>query len=219
LFPDNCAACGKRLPGKEILCISCEYSLPKTNFHKQKDNKVAKSLWGRVDVEAATSLYYFSKGSRVQKLIHNLKYNGKQDVGIHIGKLLGLEIKDINPYNQIDVIVPVPLHPLKYKSRGFNQSDLIAEGISEILKVPYLPNAVQRISQTGTQTKKSRWFRWLNVGLAFRVNEPNMLNQKTILIVDDVVTTGATLEALIAKIKEACNCKIIVATIAYAERN
>lgn len=113
----------------------------------------------------------------------------------------------------------MPLHPLKYKSRGFNQSDLIAEGISEILAIPFLPKAVSRITETGTQTKKSRWLRWLNVGLAFEVNQADLLNNKIILVVDDVITTGATLEALVAKLKQTCNCKILVATIAYAERN
>lgn len=214
-YPKVCAACGKRISDEQVICFGCELDLPKTNFHKLAGNVIAKQFWGRVPIEAASAFFYFTKGSKVQRLIHQLKYKGNQEVGEFIGKLYGLELIK-SDYSNIDVIIPVPLHPEKLKKRGFNQSTSFAKGLSITLEKPFIEEAVIRTSYTDTQTKKSRWNRWLNVSKAFEVKQPELLNHKNILVVDDVITTGATMEALIAKLKQQLNSKFYVASIAYA---
>lgn len=214
-YPKLCPACGSRLSEQLVICMNCENSLPLTNFHLQADNVIAKQFWGRVEVEAVAACYYFTKGSKIQQLIHQLKYKGNQEVGELIGKLYGLSLKE-SVFDQIDLIIPVPLHPEKLKKRGFNQSTSFAKGLSEALQKPYYEDAVIRTSYTETQTKKSRWNRWLNVSEAFEVAQPKILHQKNILVVDDVITTGATMEALISKLSQSIQARFYVASIAYA---
>jgi ComF family protein len=189
-------------------------SLPKTNFHKDKDNPVNKVFWGRVDVEMATSFYLFSKKSKVQNLLYGLKYKGVKEVGIVLGELFGFELKESIFYRDIDFIIPVPLHKNKLKKRGYNQSEWIANGLSKSMKVPVKLDSLYRKSDSETQTKKSRYKRWENVGEIFGLAN-NDLEGKRILLVDDVVTTGATIEACAQLLVEQ-NCKVLVATIAYA---
>ncbi|MEJ6735526.1 MAG: phosphoribosyltransferase family protein [Flavobacteriales bacterium] len=189
-------------------------NLPKTNFHKDKDNPVNKVFWGRVDVEMASSFYLFSKKSKVQNLLHNLKYRGVKEVGSVLGELFGFELNNSKFYKDIDFIVPVPLHQNKLKKRGYNQSEWIAIGLSKSMKVPVNIDSLYRRSDSETQTKKSRYKRWENVGEIFGLANNN-LEGKRILLVDDVVTTGATIEAC-AQLLIQQNCKVLVATIAYA---
>jgi len=215
IFPKLCSACnGTLLKNEKIICIRCVVNLPKTNFHKDKDNPVNKVFWGRVDVEMASSFYFFSKKSKVQNLLHNLKYKDVKEVGSVLGELFGFELNNSKFYQDIDFIVPVPLHKNKLKKRGYNQSEWIAIGLSKSMKVPVNIDSLYRKSDSETQTKKSRYKRWENVGEIFGLAN-NGLEGKRILLVDDVVTTGATIEAC-AQLLIQQNCKVLVATIAYA---
>jgi len=214
IFPKLCIACNDALlKNEKIICIRCLVSLPKTNFHKDKDNPVNKVFWGRVDVEMASSFYLFSKKSKVQNLLHNLKYKGVKEVGSVLGELFGFELNSSKFYKEIDFIVPVPLHKSKLKKRGYNQSEWIAIGLSKSMKVPVNIDSLYRKADSETQTKKSRYKRWENVGEIFGLAN-NDLEGKRILLVDDVVTTGATIEAC-AQLLIQQNCKVLVATIAY----
>jgi len=214
IFPKLCIACNDALlKNEKIICIRCLVNLPKTNFHKDKDNPVNKVFWGRVDVEMASSFYLFSKKSKVQNLLHNLKYKGVKEVGSVLGELFGFELNSSKFYKEIDFIVPVPLHKSKLKKRGYNQSEWIAIGLSKSMKVPVNIDSLYRKADSETQTKKSRYKRWENVGEIFGLAN-NDLEGKRILLVDDVVTTGATIEAC-AQLLIQQNCKVLVATIAY----
>jgi len=215
IFPKLCCACNNTLlKNEEIVCLNCVINLPKTNFHQDKDNPVSKVFWGRVEIEMATSFYAFSKKSKVQSLLHNLKYKGIKEVGFVVGELFGFELNESDYYKEIDVIIPVPLHKNKLKKRGYNQSEWIAKGLSKSMKVPVNAKSLYRKLDSETQTKKSRYNRWENVGEIFGVSDDS-INGKRVLLVDDVVTTGATLEACAHVLLEN-NCKVLVATIAYA---
>jgi len=215
-FPTICPACKLRMSDELVLCLNCESSLPETGFHLINENPVAKSFWGRVPIEAATALYFYNKGSKVQNLIHQIKYKGNQKLGAFAGSKLGVLLKQNGQFNNIDIILPVPLHPKKLKKRGFNQSICIAEGISQIIDRPVIKNAVARTVYTNTQTRKNRMDRWQNVKNVFEVIDANSLKGKNILVVDDVITTDSTLEALIQKMHQKVEAKFYIASIAYA---
>lgn len=217
LYPNLCLACEKNTPTKgNVICLSCQYYLPKTKFHLERENRFTERFWGRVPIDAGAALYFFTKGSRTQNLIHKLKYEGKTKVGIKLGNLYGKMLKDSPYFSNVDLIVPVPLHPKKEQQRGYNQSDLFAKGLSEEMEVPWSKKALIRTAMTETQTKKSRSARVKNVNDVFQVNQPKRLKGKHILLVDDVMTTGATLEACATKILTVGDVKISFATIAIA---
>jgi len=214
IFPKLCCACNNSLlKNEDIICVNCEVSLPKTNFHTDKENPVNKIFWGRVEIEMATSFYLFSKKSKVQNLLHHLKYKGIKEVGNELGQLFGFELNESQYFRGIDFIVPVPLHKNKLKKRGYNQSESIANGLAKSMKIPVNIDSLFRKEDSQTQTKKSRYKRWENVGEIFGISN-NKLKGKRILLVDDVVTTGATIEAC-AQVLIQQNCKVLVATIAY----
>ncbi len=214
-FPRTCYACGNGLlKGENVICTECQHFLPKTNFHLQKDNPVHKIFWGRISIHAATAFLYFRRQSKAQKLLHLLKYHGRQDIGEHLGYLFGLELRKSNLFNDADIIIPVPLHPKKQKKRGYNQSWVICKGIEKSLNKQALDNILIRKAFTTTQTKKDRWNRWKNVETVFDINNPEKINNKHILLVDDVVTTGATLEACASEILKTSSAKVSIACIA-----
>lgn len=216
-FPQICQACDKALfEGEEVICIQCQYELPRTDFHKTPDNPVAKTFWGRIDVKQASSFFYFHAGGKVQRLIHRLKYYDKTIVGSALGRMYGTELNGAGNYVKPDFVHPVPLHPKKLHQRGYNQSTYFAEGIAEALGIPVRTDILKRISYTGSQTKKTREERWLNVKDAFVVGSSTTLNGKHILLVDDVITTGATLEAGAQRLRDA-GATVSIAAIAYAE--
>lgn len=216
-FPVNCLICSKRLPAPgEVICLSCEQKIPRTGYTRLQKNPVYLGFWGRVAVEHATSLFRFEKGSSYQILLHDLKYRGNKRVGLYLGHLLGYDLKDTS-YAQCEFLVPVPLHPRRKRKRGYNQSELIAEGVSEILHIPVLSSLLVRKFHQGSQTFMGRYERFENVSGSFAIAKkaPSM-NGKSILLVDDVVTTGATLEACCQALHQQFACQIYVATLCCA---
>ncbi|MDB5121012.1 MAG: putative amidophosphoribosyltransferase [Sphingobacteriales bacterium] len=217
-FPELCSACGKNLFKNElVICTNCIYNLPHTNFHNDKENKVAKQLWGRFPFEQATSFLYFQKGGLVQKAMHQLKYNHSPETGVKLGELYAHQLKRSENWIKPDLIIPVPLHPRKLKERGYNQSESIANGIGSVLDIDVNLSALLRTVNTTTQTKKSRFSRFENLEGAFIIKNPETLQAKHVLLVDDVVTTGATLEACSLTLLKVPGLLISVATIAFAE--
>jgi ComF family protein len=217
IYPNICAACGNSLfKHEEVLCNFCEFHLPQTNFHMDKDNPVSTIFWGRANVESAASYYHFNKGSKVQRLIHFLKYKGRKDIGIYLGKQYGLFLKNSPLFNTVEVIIPVPLHLKKLRKRGYNQSEQFALGLSTAMKIPLDISTLYRKRPTDTQTKKSRFKRWENVAEIFALREPEKLKGRHILLVDDVITTGATLEACMLALQGIAGIRISIASIAAA---
>jgi len=216
-YPDVCAACGQRLVNQEkVICTRCLVDLPRTNFYNQKDNPVSQLFWGRVNIQNATALFRFQKGSRFQDLLHLLKYKGRQDVGVELGRQLGYELKKSELFNMAEVVIPVPLHPKREKKRGYNQAECIANGIAESMGIEVQTMNLVRNVETQTQTKKTRIERWKNVDSIFELIQPEKLQKKQTLLVDDVVTTGATLEACSQALLKAEGVKINIATLAMA---
>jgi ComF family protein len=214
-FPKICGACDVALAkGEHHLCLHCSLDLPFTNFENIKNNPVEKAFYGRANIEFATSLCYFTKDEKVQNILHNIKYNEQKELAIHIGKIFGKRLQNNSHFKDISVIIPVPLHPQKEHVRGYNQSTLFAEGMSEILQIEIQDKNLIRTINTSTQTKKTRLERVENVEKAFEVKHPEKLKNKHILLVDDVLTTGATLEACAQTLIEQANCKVSIATIA-----
>jgi len=190
--------------------------LPLARITNIKENKLSEYFYGRVHIEAATSLLLFHKGGSAQNLVHSLKYNGKKEIGHFLGNLMGKELIDSVHFSVIDVIVPVPLHKRKQQKRGFNQSGIFGEGISATTGLPICTNGLLRVIPTETQTRRSRFSRWKNVESVFHIPNQQLFENKNILLVDDVVTTGATLEACAAKLLECKGAKVWIATIALA---
>ncbi len=217
IFPELCQACAKSLyRNEELICADCLYHLPYTDFHLNTDNAVAQQFWGRVPLEAASAMLYFSKGSRVQNLMHQLKYKNKPEIGVYLGKLAGKRLLENTVFSAADVIVPVPLHKQKQLKRGYNQSLSFAEGLAEKLPIPVLVDNLIRTTSTESQTKKSRTLRYENMKEVFSVKNPTELTGKHILLVDDIITTGATLEACCNVLLEVPGVRISIASIAVA---
>ncbi len=217
-FPELCAACGKNLfKNEQVICTNCIYHLPVTNFHSDVENKLARQLWGRFPFIQAASFVYFQKGNRVQNIMHQLKYNNRPEAGYRMGQLYAYELNRSLKWIKPDLIIPVPLHPLKMKKRRYNQSEYIAKGMASVLDIPLTLNNLMRIENTETQTRKSRFARYENLKGAFLVSEAGVLNDKHILLVDDVMTTGATLEACSIELLKIEGLRISVATVAFAE--
>ena len=216
-FPKLCAVCGNHLlRNEEVLCSKCEYHIPRTYFYKKKANAVEQVFWGRIPVENACSFFYFEKGGKYQSLIHQLKYRGRKDIGIYMGWLFGFDLLKSDSYAEVDFIIPVPLHPKKERQRGYNQSLMIAKGLSESLGKPLEDKVLIRTLHSSSQTKKSRYERWENVQHIFDLQNFSTLEHMHVLLVDDVLTTGATLEACIQALLRVKNIRVLMATFAFA---
>lgn len=217
IYPRTCEACGETLLGGEnLICMNCMIDLPRTNSHIQRLDKVSNRFWGKIPVTDTITFMKFSKKGKVQKLLHELKYRNKPEVGKYLGKIYGVDLKSVGFDKKVDLIIGVPLHPTKLIQRGYNQADCIAEGLSEALEVPYETNAVKRLLYTATQTKKSRIERFQNVENIFEVIDAEKIKNKRIAIVDDVLTTGSTIESLGITLLNAEAKEISVITIAAA---
>lgn len=215
LFPRLCCACGQPLMRNEnVLCTECYVKIPRTGFHNLPDNPVEQLFWGRCRIERAASFSFYNKDSKIRKAIHNLKYKNMAEIGGILGKIYGNELYNSEFLNNIDMIVPVPLHPSKKKIRGYNQSELIARGLSAATGLPVNSNIIKRLKTTPTQTKKSRYDRWVNVDGVFGVTDYNAIRGKHILIVDDVITTGATIEACANELLRGEDVKVSVVSLA-----
>lgn len=215
-YPAICGGCDTTLAkGEQQLCFHCRLALPFTQFEKIQNNPVEQLFFGRVPIEFGTALLYFSKAEMVQQIMHNIKYNDKKDLAQLLGKILGERLQNIASLHDVTAIVPVPLHERKLRMRGYNQSECLAEGINEILKVDIVVNGIQRIKHTDSQTNKNMIERWENVKDAFEIKQIEKLKNKHILLVDDVLTTGATLEACALTLIEKANCKVSIATLAF----
>ena len=217
LYPNLCLICNESLMSTENqLCLSCFSKMPKTNYHLLQDNPVEKRFWGKVPVERATSYLFFQKGSDFQKLIHELKYRGNKEVGVTMGKFAADDLLDSDDFKSLDLIVPVPLHEKKEAKRGYNQSEMICNGIAEILGKPVVTGNLYRTAENTTQTRKSVFERFENTQGIFGLKNPAEFEGKHILIVDDVLTTGSTVEACIQALLQAKNTRISVFTLAIA---
>ena len=216
-YPKLCGACDVPLAkGEAHLCFNCRLEMPFTNFESFRENPVEKMFNGRVHLEFATSLLFFTKGEKVQNILHNIKYNEQKELAIYLGRIFGERLQN-NPYlKDVTAIVPVPLHPQKQHLRGYNQSELFAEGMNEILNVDLMTNVISRDINTETQTRKTRTERWENVEKAFVVKQPKQLAHQHILLVDDVLTTGATMESCTQTLLQSADCKVSIATVAFA---
>jgi ComF family protein len=218
-YPHNCLGCGSDIIEKEnFLCLECIDNLPHTAFALHGNNPVEKIFWGRIPVAAAMSQFYFSKDSIIQNLIHEFKYKGNRKVGLYLGNLMGKSLVNSNRFSNISALVPLPLFSQKEFKRGYNQSSILCAGINEIMNIPLVTKNVTRIVPTETQTKKGRIQRWENVEKSFSVLDPGALKGKHILLVDDVITTGATLEACGAEILKAEDTTLSIATLAIATK-
>ncbi|MBC8084982.1 MAG: ComF family protein [Hymenobacter sp.] len=219
VFPRVCLACAEPLGrGEEHVCTGCRAQLPYTDYHllPPADNPLARRFWGRVPVCHALSYLRFLRRGRVQYLLHQLKYKGQRDVGLALGRWYGHELA--RHAFRFDLILPVPLHPRKLASRGYNQSDPFAEGLADSLHTPWQATGLRRVEHTTSQTRKNRLERWQNVAEVFEVTAPAAIHGKHVLVVDDVLTTGATLEACAAVLLAAGAAKVSIATIACADR-
>lgn len=218
VYPHTCCACGKVLMADEQhICMYCRLLLPKTRFHRHRENQLTKIFWGRQSIETGTSLYYFYKGGKVQRLIHQFKYRGNISLGLYLGAMLGRDIASSAMYKGLDYVIPVPLHPKKKRKRGFNQSEVIARGVASSTSVPCCSELLIRKQETSTQTRKNRFNRWQNVSDVFETPNPDALIGKSILLIDDVITTGSTLEACTEKLLAIKGVKVWIATLAITD--
>ena len=214
-YPRICHICDNLLMNNErVICTNCRHELPVTNFSLDNDNPVQKVFYGRVKLEYATSLLLFQKKGNVQKLMHQLKYRGHREISEFLGQWMGSVLLETPLLSQIDAVIPVPLHKKKMRSRGFNQVEDFGREIAGSLNVPYIDNVLLKRSFTSTQTLKARLSRWGNIEETFVLANPDLIYNKHILLVDDIITTGATLEACSGVLKQAGEVKISIASMA-----
>lgn len=219
IYPRNCAACGNSLfKHEEQICNYCYINLPKSNFHQQDKNPVDILFYGRTNLILASSFYLFHKKGSIQKVLHAIKYRGNKELATLVGKWYAQDLMEHPGIKQAGVVIPVPLHPKKLKQRGYNQSEEFAKGLAEGLNIDLYPKALIRVEFTSTQTKKSKYERWENVEDVFEIKDPETLKNKHIILVDDVITTGATIEACCQTLQRVEGIRISVLSIAYADK-
>ena len=195
-FPSYCRGCHDSLvKGEDLVCTNCMLEMPKSHYHLETENPFYEKFRGRLPLRHVMTLFKFVKESRVQQLLHALKYKQQPEIGQMLGRVYGQDLLEANFKNTFDLIVPVPLHSSRRRIRGYNQSEEFGKGLSQILEVPCHDSYMIRSAKTETQTQKSKLSRWENVSTIFHVVETERITEKRILLVDDVVTTGATLEA------------------------
>lgn len=218
LYPELCLSCYKSLLDQEkVLCIGCLSTLPLTNYHHISENETALRFAGRFRFENASSFAYFSKEGLLQNLLHEFKYNGNKKIGIWLAKLLAQSLKNTDWIKDVDIIIPIPLYKEKYARRGFNQSEVIVKELAMLLHKEWDNSAILRVIDTESQTNKSREERSENLKGAFQlVSHPQHFTNKHLLVVDDVLTTGATIEACVEILKDIPEVKISILTIGLA---
>jgi ComF family protein len=215
LYPKICHGCETTLnSNEEIICTNCLHALPVASHHLEKYNPVEKIFYGRIPLENATSLLLFEKKGVVQKLIHNLKYRGHEEIGEYFGAWLGSELKNIPQWQNLSLVIPVPLHKQKLRKRGYNQVTGFGREIAKALDIPYSDDILLKVTATQTQTVKKRFARWGSIDETMLVKNEGTLENQHVLLVDDLVTTGATLEACAQKLLNIEGVKVSIATIA-----
>ena len=219
LFPRCCVVCGSPLSrGEECLCTCCNMNLPRTGFHLRKDNPVECLFWGRIPgLKRASSFLFYRKGSDFRRILHMLKYGGYKELGEVMGRYMSAELSSGEFFDGVDMIIPVPLHRKKQKLRGYNQSEWIARGIASVTGIPLCAECMIREKNTETQTRKSTFERWENVEGIFRLCDTVHFEGKHVLLVDDVLTTGATTLACASAFAGVRGIRISVLTLAVAD--
>lgn len=217
-FPEVCEACSNALLDNElVICVNCRHHLPVTNFHFEASEAVKKVVYGRVKLENATALLHFSKKGIVQQLLHNLKYRGHQQISSFFGEWLGEELSTIDAYRTIDVVIPVPLYKTKLRKRGYNQVEKFGQEIAKSLNAEFDDTVLIKTKATKTKVFEGRLSRWNDDGAVFAISENQSLKDKHILLVDDIITTGATVEACVSELLKIDNIKLSLATMAIAD--
>lgn len=218
VYPEVCKVCGKSLFKHErIVCMKCYHHLPRSRFWGDIDNPAAQVFWGRVPLSNVYTGFLYNKGNSIQQLVHSFKYRGFKDVGYFFGEELGKEICSIPQFEDLSYILPVPLHPKKLKKRGFNQSEIIAQGIGRKTGTEVNANILYRRNFSSTQTRKSKYERWQNVENIFALKSNKKIEGKHVLLVDDVITTGATIEACANALFEAPQVKVSVVAVGFTK--
>jgi ComF family protein len=216
VYPTFCLACDRAVPAiEDILCVRCERELPRTDYHLLAENPFTDRLWGRVPLEFGAAQFHFSPGGRVQRLIHHLKYFHRPEVGEILGRTYGLSLRESEHLPPVDAVVPVPLHPRKQRLRGYNQAEQFGRGVAAALGTTLLPQGLIRTQHAASQTRQSRAGRYDNISAAFQVG-PTVLPGRHVLLVDDVLTTGATLEACAQALLTVAGVRLSAVTIAIA---
>lgn len=216
LFPAICNGCERMLSSKEkILCTSCRHQIPLASYHTNNAETLKNIFYGRIAVENATALLTFQKKGITQKLLHNLKYKKQEEISDFLGAWLGAELKDVSAYKKIDIVIPVPLHRNKLRTRGYNQVAGFGKALANALQKPYVDDVLLKVSRTESQVFKGRGKRIQDTQI-FTLKNPEKVANKHILLVDDIVTTGATLENCALQLCENTNAKISIATMAIS---
>ena len=215
-LPHHCAGCGSDIMSQEqVLCMHCINRLPVTSFHMHAGNPIEKIFWGRMPVADAASYLYFSKDSLLQHIVHELKYKGNKELGLFIGSKMGEALLQTHRFRDIHALIPLPLFAARERKRGYNQALVLCQGMATVLQLPIFEKAVRRTASSETQTNKNRIDRWLNMQGKFELQQPEVIAGKHILLVDDVITTGATLEACGQELLTAANTRLSIMTMAY----
>lgn len=218
IYPELCEVCGNALATRgQLICTKCVVDFPRTRLHSYTENKTSNLLWGRIQYKIASSFLYYHKKSDYSHLLHKLKYKGKKEIGIYLGEVFALELKEQGCLSDIDILLPVPLHKKRQKKRGYNQSKIICDGIAKVVPIPIDTQSVIRSIYTNTQTKRNFLNRFSNVQDIFELKNPESLKNKHVLLVDDVVTTGATLESLWLSIKDVEGISVSIACVAISD--
>lgn len=216
-FPRLCLLCGEPLvEGEKCLCLNCLYGLPRTNYHLRKQNPAEQLFLGKIQVEKATSFLHYEKGGKVQQLIYAIKYKGEKEAGFQLGRQAALALQEKGFFEGIDILLPVPLHPQRQRKRGYNQAEWIARGVASVCLLPIENEALARTRKTHTQTHKNVFDRWTNVQNIFSIKSESALKGKHMLIIDDVLTTGATIEACAGCILQIEGSRISILTLSIA---
>lgn len=220
IYPRSCICCDNLLlKSEEFICNQCFINLPQSKFESDNESELDKLFYGRVPIQKAGAFLLFEKSGMVQKILHSIKYKGNKQLAVRAGQWYGGKLREHPEFAKADCIIPVPLHAKKLKQRGFNQSEEFANGISSALGIPVIKDCLVRTEYTGTQTKKSKADRWENVKDKFELLRPEQVSNKTVLLVDDVITTGATLDACYQALSKAEGINVSVVSLAYAKKS
>lgn len=216
LFPRLCFGCDQvTIDEHEFLCLNCMTDLPFTGFEAIRDNPVEKLFWGRIKCPFASSTFFYQEDTPVQSLIHQIKYKNQRKLGYFMGEMMGFRLNELITTQKIDYLIPMPLHPKKEKSRGYNQATLLCHGISKVTGTEVNHQCIKRVFHTATQTRKSRIQRWENVSEVFEVADSFSLKGKNVLLVDDVITTGASTESCSQKLVDNGANQVSICSLAF----